>query len=260
LDLVHVIVLALLQGVTEFLPISSSGHLILIPALFGWPDQGLAFDIAVHAGTLLAVIVYFRRELLGMAATALRFGQPESRLGWQVVVATVPLGLAGLAFADAVETSLRAPVVIAASTAFFGLLLWLADRFGRGARDEYQLAWLGVLLIGLAQALALIPGTSRSGITMTAALAIGMSREAAGRFSFLLAIPAIGMAALWQSLQFAADPAPVPWLPLGLAAAVSALTAFATIALFLNLIGRMGMTVFALYRFALAAVIVYVLV
>jgi undecaprenyl-diphosphatase len=260
LDLVQVIVLALIQGITEFLPISSSGHLILIPALLGWPDQGLGFDIAVHLGTLFAVVVYFRRELIAMVAAALRFDHPESKLGWQIVLATVPLGLAGLAFSDLVETTLRAPVVIAASTAVFGLVLWLADRFGRGERSEYQLAWLGVLLIGCAQALALIPGTSRSGITMTAALAIGLSRQAAGRFSFLLAIPAIGMAALWQSLQFVDDPAPVPWFSLGLAAAISAATAFATIALFLHMIARMGMTAFALYRFALAAVIVYVLV
>lgn len=258
MDLLQALVLALVQGVTEFLPISSSGHLILVPGLLGWTDQGLGFDIAVHVGTLAAVIAYFRRELLGMAFSVFRPGSADFDLALKLLVATVPTGLAGLAFADLVETSLRTAAVIAATTAGFGVVLWAADRYGRGRRTEHGLGWAGAIAIGCAQALALIPGTSRSGITMTMGLALGLSREAAGRFSFLLAVPAIGMAAAWQIRQFLEAPAPVPWGTLGIATAAAAATAFVTIALFLNLIGRIGMGVFAGYRLLLAAVIVLV--
>jgi undecaprenyl-diphosphatase len=194
-----------------------------------------------------------------MAASLFARPTPEARLAWQILVATIPLGLAGLVLADYVEGALRSPVVIAASSAAFGVLLWLADRFGRRQRDEVTLRWRDIALIGIGQALALIPGTSRSGVTMTVALALGLTREAAGRFSFLLSVPAIGMVAAWQTVQFATDPAPVAWGGLALAAVLSAITAFASISLFLNLIGRIGMGVFALYRIALAVVIVLVL-
>ncbi len=259
MDLAQAVVLALIQGVTEFLPISSSGHLILVPELLGWPDQGLGFDIAVHLGTLAAVIVYFRRDLIGMVAAAAQPRRPELRLAACIVVASIPLGAAGLLFADQVEGVLRSPSVIAASTAGFGILLWLADRLGRGRRSEGSLGWVEVVAIGFGQALALIPGTSRSGITMTVALSMGLSRRAAGRFSFLLAIPAIAMAALWQLLQFLSSAEPVAWLALALAAAVAAAAAFVTIALFLRLIERVGMAVFAIYRVLLGGALVYLM-
>ncbi len=259
MDLAQAVVLALIQGVTEFLPISSSGHLILVPELLGWPDQGLGFDIAVHLGTLAAVIVYFRRDLIGMAAATAQPRRPEFRLAACIVVASIPLGAAGLLFADQVEGVLRSPSVIAASTAGFGILLWLADRLGRGRRSEGSLGWFEVIAIGLGQALALIPGTSRSGITMTVALSMGLSRRAAGRFSFLLAIPAIAMAALWQLLQFLSSAEPVAWLALALAAAIAAAAAFVTIALFLRLIERVGMAVFAIYRVLLGGALVYLM-
>ena len=259
MDLAQAIVLALIQGITEFLPISSSGHLILVPELLGWPDQGLGFDIAVHLGTLAAVIVYFRRDLIGMAAATAQPRRPEFRLAACIVVASIPLGAAGLLFADQVEGVLRSPSVIAASTAGFGILLWLADRLGRGRRSEASLGWFEVVAIGLGQALALIPGTSRSGITMTVALSMGLSRRAAGRFSFLLAIPAIAMAGLWQLLQFLSSAEPVAWLALALAAAVAATAAFVTIALFLRLIERVGMAAFAIYRVLLGGALVYLM-
>lgn len=258
MDLVQVVLLALVQGLTEFLPISSSAHLILVPALLGWTDQGLAFDIAVHLGSLLAVITYFRHELWALGKAVVDPKLPEFRLAWGLVVATVPLGLAGLAFADVVSTTLRSPGVIAVSTAGFGVLLWVGDR-RRGQRSEQTLRWRDVLAIGLGQALALIPGTSRSGATMTVALALGLGREAAGRYSFLLAVPAVAMTGVWQSVQFFNNPEPVPWLTLALATTLSAVTAFAAIALFLDLIGRVGMAVFAVYRLLLAGVILYVL-
>jgi undecaprenyl-diphosphatase len=260
MTLPEALALALIQGLTEFLPISSSGHLILTPAFFGWTDQGLAFDIAVHLGTLLAVLVYFRRDLLSMAAHLFAPASADGRLAWQLLLASIPLGLAGILSADVVETTLRAPWVIAVASAAFGVVLWAADRWCRGARTEHQLTLTQAMLIGLGQALALIPGTSRSGITMTVALGLGLSREAAGRFSFLLAIPAIGMAASWQSIQFVSAPETLDWRLLVPATLVSAATAFIAVALFLRLIGKIGMGVFAVYRILLAVVIYYALV
>jgi undecaprenyl-diphosphatase len=260
MQILEALALALIQGLTEFLPISSSGHLILTPRFFGWDDQGLGFDIAVHLGTLTAVIVYFRRELLAMAQQIFVPGSADGRLAWQLVLASVPLGLAGILAADLVETTLRAPWVIAVASAVFGVVLWAADRWLRGRRQERDLGYGDALLVGLGQVLALIPGTSRSGITMTVALALGLDREAAGRFSFLLAIPAIGMAASWQLVQFAAAPETVDWPAVLVGTVVAAAMAFLAIALFLRLIGRVGMGVFAVYRILLAGVIFYVLV
>ncbi len=259
METVQSILLALLQGVVEFLPISSSGHLILFPAVLGWEYQGLAFDIAVHLGTLAAVIAYFRRDLVSIVTAMAGAGGPQARLGWSVIVASVPLAIAGLLFSDLIENSLRSVGVIAAATGGFGLLLWLADRAGRERVDETQLRLAPVLVIGLCQILALIPGTSRSGITMTAGLALGLTRAAASRFSFLLAIPALGMATGWQLWQFSIGTEPVPWAMLGLATAVSAVTAFSVIALFLRVIERIGFWAFAVYRVALAAAILYLL-
>ena len=259
METVQTIFLALLQGIVEFLPISSSGHLILVPAVLGWQYQGLAFDIAVHLGTLTAVIAYFRRDLWAIVTAIAGTGGPNARLGWSIIVASIPVAIAGLLFSDLIENSLRFAGLIAAATGGFGLLLWLADRYKRERFDETQLRLLPVLLIGLCQVLALIPGTSRSGITMTAGLALGLTRTAASRFSFLLAIPALGMASAWQLWQFSTSNDPVPWASLGLATAVSALTAFAVIAVFLRVIERIGFWAFALYRVALAVLIVYLL-
>jgi undecaprenyl-diphosphatase len=212
MELTHVLVLAVLQGLTEFLPISSSGHLLLVPAFFGWEDQGLAFDIAVHFGSLLAVLSYFRADIAAMCKSILAASDPHARLAWQIVAATVPLGIAGLLAADFIENELRSHMVIAATTILFGVTLWAADRFGRRSRNEQEMSWGVAIGVGIAQAVALIPGTSRSGATITAGLALGLTREAAGRFAFLLAIPAIVMAAGWQTLQLVTgDPQPVPW-------------------------------------------------
>jgi undecaprenyl-diphosphatase len=258
-DLTHVVVLAVLQGIVEFLPISSSGHLILVPALLGWPDQGLAFDIAVHLGTLAAVVIYLRREVITLVCAAFDRRARDFELAWSIALATLPVGVAGLLMADLVDGVLRSPAVVAATTAGFGILLWVADRFGGGERSEHELGIRRAVLIGLGQALALVPGTSRSGITMTVGLAVGLSRKAAARFSFLLAIPTIGMAASWNTYELAVSPAPVLWSVLLIAAALSAVTAFAAIAVFLRMIERVGMWGFALYRLALAAVIVLVM-
>ena len=252
--------LAVIQGLTEFLPISSSAHLILFPRLMGWNDQGLAFDVAVHVGTLGAVVLYFRRELLKMSrdwAASLRTRQctPEARLAWGVLIGTIPVGLFGLLFKDFIETSLRSPVVIALATIVFGLLLWWADRRGRRQRDEYSLGLGDILYIGLAQAVALIPGTSRSGITITAGLMLGLSRAAAARFSFLLSIPVIVLAGLLAARDLAQGSTTLPVTDLLLGAAASGLTAYLGIHFFLTLLERMGMLPFIIYRLALGAML-----
>lgn len=257
IDWLQAVVLALVQGLTEFLPVSSSAHLILVPRLLGWPDQGLAFDVAVHLGTLVAVVTYFRRDIysIGVAWTgSLASGRsdPEARLGWVVIFGTVPAVIAGFFFAARIETDLRAPLVIAAATAGFGVLLWLADLLGRRQRDEHTLSWFDVAVIGGAQALALIPGTSRSGITMTAAMALGLTRSGAARVSFLLAIPLIVAASCLELWYLVHSDTPVPWLLLATGFAVAALSAYLCISLFLRFLERVGMAPFAIYRLLLA--------
>jgi undecaprenyl-diphosphatase len=260
MDLLQTFSLALLQGVTEFLPISSSAHLILLPRLVGWPDQGLAFDVAVHLGTLAAVVLYFWSEVTAMAlewTRSLATGRStlNSRLAWAVILATVPAGLAGLVWKDNIETLLREPLVIAATTIGFGALLWWADVRGSRLRTESHLRWRDALVIGLAQALALIPGTSRSGITITAGLALGLTRPAAARFSFLLSIPVIVLAGGLETLELVRTEEAPEWRALLLGALVSGLSAYLTIRFFLRLVERIGLFPFVLYRLVLGALL-----
>jgi len=259
----HILVLALLQGITEFLPISSSAHLILVPVLSGWADQGLAFDVAVHVGTLAAVVAYFRVEILTIITDWLRSlvtrqSTPDSRLGWAVIFGTIPVGIAGLLLNDFVETVLRSPLVIALASIGFGLLLWWSDARGARVRDEHSLGWKDVLTIGCAQALALIPGTSRSGITMTAGLALGLTRQGAARFSFLLSVPVIFLAGGLKAKELIASQAAVDWGALALGAGISGLSAYLCIHYFLKLLERTGMLPFVVYRVALGVVLLAV--
>lgn len=261
----QVIVLALVQGLTEFLPISSSGHLILVPYLLGWQDQGLAFDVAVHLGTLIAVVGYFRHDLHEMleAGIAVARGQPPTpaaHLLKFVVIATVPAALAGLFFNGFIEQQLRSPSLIAATTIGFGVMLWLSDVFKREHRDIADLTVMDAVLIGLAQVLALIPGTSRSGITMTAGLALGMGRKAAARFSFLMAIPIIFLASGLQVLKLLQSPVATDWGMLATGVICSAVAAYLCIRWFLGWIERCGFLPFALYRVLLGIVIFVLLV
>ena len=175
MEWLQVFILAIVQGITEFLPVSSSAHLILVPVLTDWPDQGLAFDVALHLGSLSAVLIYFRRDILGMTVSwgrslTTRQLDDDARLAWAVILGTIPVGLAGLLLKDTIETVLRSPIYLSIGLIAFGLLLGWADWRHRGSRSEHQMTWKDVLFIGCAQALALFPGTSRSGITMTAAL------------------------------------------------------------------------------------------
>ena len=263
MDLIQIIVLAIVQGLTEFLPVSSSAHLILAPRLFGWQDQGLVFDVAVHAGSLLAVVYYFRRQLVSMtrewlASLINRRLTPDARLAWAVLFGTIPVGVVGVLGESFIENTLRSPLVIAWATIGFGALLWWADSRGAREREEHGMTWRDVVIIGAAQALALIPGTSRSGITITAGLACGLTREAAARFSFLLSIPVILAATGQQSLSLARSGGAVPWPELAVAMVLSAISAYLCIHWFLKLLSRIGMTPFVIYRLILGVVLIIV--
>jgi len=257
MDFLHIVVLAVVQGLTEFLPISSSAHLILVPILTDWPDQGLAFDVAVHLGTLSAVVAYFRQEIMHMtvswfASVRGKGFNEDARLAWAVLFGTIPVGLAGLLFKGYIEGSLRTPFVIAAATLVFALLLWWADARGRGERSEYRIGWKDVLIIGIAQAFALIPGTSRSGVTMTAGLMLGLSRQAAARFSFLLSIPVIVLAGGLETKDYLQHATVDDLQPLMIGALISGVSAYFCIHYFLKLLERIGMMPFVIYRIVLA--------
>jgi undecaprenyl-diphosphatase len=265
LEAAQIALLAFVQGLTEFLPISSSAHLILAPLLFGYELQSLAFDVAVHLGTLTAVVTYFRRELAAMAVALTssiarrRIDSADARLGWMIVLATLPVLVLGLPLKGVLELLREdqrlAALVIAGTTIGFGLLLWRSDVRGRRARDEYSVRLRDALFIGVLQAIAIIPGTSRSGITITAGLLLGLTRRAASRFSFLLSIPTILMAGGLETLELIGSEGPVDWTPLWLGALISFAVAYATIHFFLAFIERVSMLPFVLYRLLLGAVI-----
>lgn len=266
MDIFHAIVLAIVQGITEFLPISSSAHLILVPKLLGWADQGLAFDVAVHVGTLLAVVVFLKKEIQQIAPAWLLGWRGfnwdvNGKLGWLVIFATIPVGLIGLLLGDFIEANLRAAWVIATSTLVFGILLGWADRKGgQNSAPVESLTWKQTLLVGMAQAFALIPGTSRSGVTMTALLALGFSRIAAARFSFLMAVPVIALSGLLKGAELAVSEQTVEWGVLLLGAALSAVVAFTCMHWFMRFVERVGMMPFVIYRILLSIVIVWLLV
>jgi undecaprenyl-diphosphatase len=262
METLQIVVLAVVQGLTEFLPISSSAHLILVPVILNWPDQGLVFDVAVHVGSLAAVMLYFRHEIINMtqawfASVLKKSHSRDSRLAWWVILGTLPAVVFGLFFKDVVETDLRSPLVIAWATIGFGMLLGIADRVQRHVRDEYSMSWKDVLLIGFFQALALIPGTSRSGITMTAGLFLGLNRDAAARFSFLLSIPLIIASGVFKTRDLLESKVPVEWGLLLLAVVLSAVSAWLCIHFFLRLINRIGMMPFVLYRLVLGVFLLF---
>jgi len=256
----HIIASALLQGLTEFVPISSSAHLILLPIIAGWEDQGLAFDVAVHVGTLSAVIFYFRHTLKALFidwshSLITRKQSGSSTLAWAVLFATIPAGLAGLLLNDLVDVYLRSPLVIASTTIGFGLLLGWADWYGKRKRELQQIGWKDVLYIGIAQAVSLIPGTSRSGITMTAGLMLGLSRHAAAQFSFLLSIPIITLAGGWITVKLFQSPIEIDWSILLSGAVLSAMSAYLCIHFFMKLISLVGMWPFVIYRLVLGVIL-----
>jgi undecaprenyl-diphosphatase len=261
LDLLHVIALALMQGLTEFLPISTSAHLVLPTLLFGWPPQGLVLDIALHLGSLAAVVAYFRHDLLHFGAGLwrwLREGQADVyvRLMAQVVTATIPIVALGVLLRDWIEPRPRPLVLIAATAIGFALLMWVADtRIERSGATEFELSWRDALLVGLLQMLAIVPGASRSGITITAGLLLGMSREAASRFAFLLAIPTILGTTTLGTIGAVGAHLPIDWIDAAVAFAISALVSFASIHYFLKWIERTGMAPYVAYLLAVGAIL-----
>lgn len=259
----HLFILALVQGITEFLPISSSGHLILVPVLTGWPDQGLLMDVAVHVGTLLAVLLYFWRDTRGIALAAFAsFGIAPARravegtnyvtLFWCLVIATIPMVIVGgIMVATDANDALRTPEVIASTSIFFGLLLYWADKRGSTSKTLDTLKVKPALLIGLAQIFALIPGTSRSGVTMTAARALGFSRTEAARFSMLMSIPAILASGTAVTLK-AIEEANIALMGDAIVGAVLALlSALIAIHFLMRWLRHASMTIFVIYRVVL---------
>lgn len=253
MTLLQLIVLALIQGVSEFLPVSSSAHLVLVSQFTAWVDQGLGFDAAVHVGTLIAVVVYFRSDLKALAAGGLRRdGDPrQRRLLAGLGIATLPVVVVGALASDWIQAWLRSPLLIAWTTIGFGVLLGLADRAARGRRRAESLSLRDALMIGLAQVLALVPGTSRSGITITAGLALGLTREEAARYSFLMSIPVIAAAGGWGFVTGLAEGGTFELGRFVAAAAVAGVFAWLTIAAFLAWLRRFGMLPFVVYRLLL---------
>jgi len=255
----QIVLLAIIQGLTEFLPVSSSGHLILLPAFSGWTDQGIVTDVMVHMGSLFAVIVYFWRDVLRIISGSFELlrgkWSENSRLAFYIAIGTIPAIVFGLALKTLGLTSaLRSVELIAWNAIIFGALMLVADRFGRQEKAMADLNLKQVVIIGVAQALALIPGTSRSGVTMTAARSMGFERTEAARFSFLLGIPAIAAAGGLTTLELVQSGQSVPWDAV-YAATLTFISALIAIAFLMRLVGRIGLMPFAIYRFALAALL-----
>jgi undecaprenyl-diphosphatase len=255
------VLLGIVQGLTEFLPVSSSAHLILARAFFGWDvpaDFGLAFDVALHVGTLAAIVAYFHKEIAAMVAAVpsmlSRNPDASARLGQRIVVGTIPAVIVGLLFNDFIESSLRTPAVAAAALALGAVAMFVAERVGPARRAEDSVSWLDAVVIGCAQACALVPGVSRSGATITLGLFLGFRRDAAARFTFLLAIPATLAAAAKEALELrhmGVTAANAQLMLIGIL--VSAVVGYLTIKYFLRFLAGHRLDVFAYYRWALAA-------
>lgn len=259
----QILVLAIIQGVTEFLPISSSGHLILVPALTGWRDQGLITDVMSHMGSLLAVIVYFWRDVVKLAGGALqllrgRFTN-EGRIALLIVLGTIPAVAFGLLLKrTGFEAEIRGPLIVAWNAIIFGVLMYLADRFGPQRRTMEEMTLPSALIIGIAQAIALIPGTSRSGITMTAARGLGFTRPESARFSFLLGLPATAGAGILVLSDAVSAGEGISSGAL-LTGAFTFFTALATIAFLMAIIRRYSLTMFVVYRIALGILLLWLI-
>jgi len=265
MPLYQAIILAIVQGLTEFLPISSTAHLALIPRLFNWTDPGLGFDVALHLGTLAAVLIYFFRDWVQVIANGLGFtyrgARPDENsrtLLWYLVAGSIPAGLAGLKFQKYAENAWRTPYVIGAMLIIFGLLMWAADRFGSERKDLSKMSWTDSIIVGVAQALAIIPGASRSGVTITAARSRELNREAAARFSFLLSTPIIAAAAAkdaWDLHKEGGVP-PEMKLPYLMGIIVSGLVGVAVIAFFIKYLRNHSLSLFVWYRVIFGIIVI----
>lgn len=249
-DWIHWILLSLIQGLTEYLPVSSSAHLILVPLINDWKDQGLIMDIAAHGGSLLAVIWYFKKEIFQLLTGK------NNKLFLQLTIASIPLAIFGLLFAGFIENNLRSSLVIAVSSIVFGIVLFMSDKVHKHKSD---VSMKNAVLIGFGQVLALIPGASRSGITMTAAMLQGISKTEAARFSFLLAIPALLMTTAYGALKLYNNPEIYNISGVIMVLAISFLASLISIKLFLKVIEKISMSVFMVYRIILGLAILILL-
>ena len=267
-QLVQAIVLGIVQGLTEFLPVSSSGHLIVVPALLGWDDpfiESLAFSVMLHVATLLALLIYFRSDWLRLIPAGLATlrdrsfrGDPDRKLAWLLAASTVPAVIVGVLLNDLIETAFREPRLVAITLVIGAVVLWLADRLGSRTRPITALTFPIALGIGAAQALALVPGISRSGISISAGLFAGLDREAAARFAFLMATPITAGAGLWELRKIVSGEAGVdlPLVPLAAGMAASLVAGLLAIAVLLRYLRSHGVGIFVAYRIALAMLVV----
>ena len=261
MNLIQSIVLGIVQGLTEFLPISSSAHQRIIPALLGWEDPGAAFTAVTQLGTEAAVLIFFRHELWAIAGKWLtgprRLEDPDVRLGWYLIVATIPIGILGFIFRDDIETGARNLWLIGTVLIVFALVLGYADRVGRHEREISQLSMRDGFLIGLAQSLSLVPGVSRSGATMSAGLLLGLERPAAARFSFLLAVPAVVASGLFELKDVISgeEGGDEPFAYVAIATLISFVVGYAAIAWFLRYLAHHSVRLFVIYRILLGATV-----
>lgn len=264
MSMLQSIILGLVQGLTELLPISSSGHLIFVPHLLGWPDQGLAFDVMVHMGTLLAVVIAFRSkiwDLIKAFSSTRPELQADRKLAWLIILATIPAGVFGMLADNWIETNLRMPWLVGVNLIFWGLVLLFADSFSKALHEKHKkdlhgVTWKNALLVGFAQALALFPGTSRSGITMSAGLLSRFDKQSAIEFSFLMSIPIIGAAGLLKMFDLAENLQTVGLDILAAGFISSLLGGLFAIWLLLKIVRRYSFTPFVVYRIALGLFIV----
>jgi undecaprenyl-diphosphatase len=261
-SLIEAIVLGIVQGLTEFLPISSTGHLRIVPAFAGWEDPGAAFTAVVQLGTMAAVLLYFRHDLLRISLAWLRSlrdpyarASLDARMGWYIVLGTIPIGIFGLIFKDQIETGARDLYLIAIALIVLGLILFAADQLGRRTRTIEQITARDGLIMGLAQALALIPGVSRSGSTITAGLFLNFDRTAAARFSFLLSVPAVVLSGLFELRSIGDEGQHVGAVELIVATGLAFVTGYAAIAFLLRWLTSHSMTIFVVYRVVLGVVV-----
>jgi undecaprenyl-diphosphatase len=261
MDALQAIVLGIVQGLTEFLPISSTAHLRIVPALLGWADPGSAFTAVTQLGTMAAVLLYFREDLLRIARTwfaSLRRpelrGELDARMGWYIGLGTIPVAIFGLVFKDQIESGARSLYLIGSTLIVLGLVLLAAERAGRHERPLESIARRDAIVIGFAQALALVPGVSRSGATITAGLFLGFDRAAAARYSFLLSVPAVVLSGLFE-LRKIGDPGGAGAVPTAVATLLAFLVGYATIAFLLRWLVSHSTAVFVAYRVALGALV-----
>ena len=260
MSLLQLVVLAVVQGITEFLPISSSGHLILVPHFFHWPDQGLAIDVSAHVGTLAAVLIYFWRDVgrMGVGCLKLAAGRMDkgAKLALLLIIATIPALIAGLLADRYGQGLLRHVEVVAFAMIGFAIVLFVADRAGATVRRVEDMTVGQALIIGLCQCIAFVPGTSRSGITMVASRFMGYERIEGARFSFLMSIPAIAAAGAWEGLKLAREGVDAPWAAAGITAGLSAVTGVLAIAFMMRWLRNAGFLPFVIYRLLLGGALI----